>query len=100
MGCGKSTCAACLCRMTGAEQIEMDQEIVKRQGMEITEIFRGPWGRSISGDLETDLIKEIGNMEPMVVSCGGGTVLREENVGPYEGGRKDRPFNGGAGDGL
>ena len=52
MGCGKSTCAACLCRMTGAEQIEMDQE----------------------------LIKEIGNMEPMVVSCGGGTVLREENV--------------------
>ena len=27
MGCGKSTCAACLCRMTGAEQIEMDQEL-------------------------------------------------------------------------
>ena len=23
MGCGKSTCAACLCRMTGAEQIEI-----------------------------------------------------------------------------
>ena len=66
MGCGKSTCAACLCRMTGAEQMEMDQEIVKRQGMEIAEIFR--------------VIKEIGNMEPMVVSCGGGAVLREENV--------------------
>ena len=25
MGCGKSTCAACLCRMTGAEQMEIDQ---------------------------------------------------------------------------
>ena len=79
MGCGKSTCAACLCRMTGAEQIEMDQEIVKRQGMEITEIFR-VHGEEYFRDLETDLIKEIGNMEPMVVSCGGGTVLREENV--------------------
>ena len=79
MGCGKSTCAACLCRMTGAEQIEMDQEIVKRQGMEITEIFR-VHGEEYFRDLETDLIKEIGNMEPMGVSCGGGTVLREENV--------------------
>lgn len=79
MGCGKSTCAACLCRMTGAEQIEMDQEIVKRQGMEITEIFR-VHGEEYFRDLETELIKEIGNMEPMVVSCGGGTVLREENV--------------------
>ncbi|MFR8165781.1 MAG: shikimate kinase [Enterocloster sp.] len=79
MGCGKSTCAACMCRMTGAEQIEMDQEIVKRQGMEITEIFR-VHGEEYFRDLETDLIKEIGNMEPMVVSCGGGTVLREENV--------------------
>ena len=79
MGCGKSTCAACLCRMTGAEQMEMDQEIVKRQGMEIAEIFR-VHGEEYFRDLETELIKEIGNMEPMVVSCGGGAVLREENV--------------------
>lgn len=79
MGCGKSTCAACLSRMTGAEQMEMDQEIVKRQGMEIAEIFRAH-GEGYFRDLETDLIKEIGNMEPMVVSCGGGAVLREENV--------------------
>lgn len=47
--------------------------------MEITEIFR-VHGEEYFRDLETDLIKEVGNMEPMVVSCGGGTVLREENV--------------------
>lgn len=79
MGCGKSTCAACLSRMTGAEQMEMDREIVRRQGMEIAEIFR-THGEVFFRNLETDLIKEIGNMEPMVVSCGGGAVLREENV--------------------
>ena len=37
MGCGKSTNAAYLSKMTGAEQMEMDQAIVKQQKMEITD---------------------------------------------------------------
>ena len=40
MGCGKSTNAECLAEMTGAEQVEMDQEIVNGEQMEIAEIFK------------------------------------------------------------
>ena len=79
MGCGKSTCAACLCRMTGAEQMEMDQEIVKRQGMEIAEIFR-VHGEEYFRDLETKLLIEMQSRKNVVISCGGGVPMRERNV--------------------
>lgn len=79
MGCGKSTNARYLCRMTGAEQMEMDQIIVEQQGMEITDIF-AEYGESYFRNLETELIRSMKGKEPMVVSCGGGAVLREENV--------------------
>ena len=39
MGAGKSTIAARLKEMTGAEVIEMDQEIERQQGMAISAIF-------------------------------------------------------------
>lgn len=79
MGCGKSTNAVQLARMTGVRQMEMDQEIVKSQGMEIADIFAAH-GEAYFRDLETELLRDLGSREPMVVSCGGGAVLREENV--------------------
>lgn len=79
MGCGKSTNAAQLARMTGARQLEMDQEIVLSQGMEIADIF-AVHGETYFRDLETELLRDLRGREPMVVSCGGGAVLREENV--------------------
>lgn len=79
MGCGKSTNARYLAKMTDVEQMEMDQKIVKDQGMAITEIF-AKFGEPYFRDLETELLRSMKDMEPMVVSCGGGAVLREENV--------------------
>ncbi len=79
MGCGKSTNARYLARVTGARAMEMDQEIVKSAGMAITEIF-AKYGEEHFRDLETGLIRSLEGREPMVVSCGGGAVLREENV--------------------
>lgn len=79
MGCGKSTNARYLSRVTGAVQMEMDQEIVKSQGMAITEIF-AKFGEPYFRDLETELVRSMKGKEPMVVSCGGGLVMREENV--------------------
>lgn len=79
MGCGKSTNARCLSKMTGAVQMEMDQEIVKNEGMAITDIF-AKHGETYFRDLETELIRSLKGSKPMVVSCGGGAVLREENV--------------------
>ena len=54
MGCGKSTNAARLAEMAGAE----------------------PYFRS----LETELIRSFSDRDPAVISCGGGAVLKEENV--------------------
>ena len=56
MGCGKSTNAARLAEMTGAEQVEMDQEIVNGEQMEIAEIFKEK-GEPYFRSLETALIR-------------------------------------------
>ena len=79
MGCGKSTNAARLAEMTGAEQVEMDQEIVNGEQMEIAEIFKEK-GEPYFRSLETELIRSFSDRDPAVISCGGGAVLKEENV--------------------
>lgn len=79
MGAGKSTIARELTAQTGATQIEMDQLIEEQQGMAITEIF-AQYGEEHFRDLETELLKSFAKEENMVVSCGGGSVLREENA--------------------
>jgi len=79
MGCGKSTNAAKLAEKTGVRQMEMDEEIVKDQRMTVSKIFE-VYGESCFRDLETKLLIKLQDEPPMVVSCGGGLVLREENV--------------------
>ena len=79
MGCGKSTNAACLAEMTGARQVEMDQMIVENEGMAIADIFEEK-GEAYFRELEMELIKSFAGVEPAVISCGGGAVLKEENV--------------------
>ena len=79
MGCGKSTNAACLAEMTGARQVEMDQMIVENEGMAIADIFEEK-GEAYFRELETELIKSFAGVKPAVISCGGGAVLKEENV--------------------
>lgn len=79
MGCGKSTNAQKLCELTGAGRLEMDEEIVREQGMEISGIFE-KYGEPYFRDLETELLKRLQERKPAVVSCGGGAVLRPENV--------------------
>lgn len=79
MGCGKSSNAACLADLTGAGRLEMDQEIEKKEQMKILEIFE-KHGEPYFRDLETEFVKQLSNMAPSIVSCGGGVVLREENV--------------------
>ncbi len=79
MGCGKSTVASELNRMFGMHVIEMDRLISERQKMSIPEIF-DKYGEIYFRDLETDLLHEIQSESAQVISCGGGVVLREENV--------------------
>ncbi len=79
MGCGKSTVAAELNQAYGMYVVEMDQEISVRQKMSIPEIFE-QYGEEYFRDLESDLLKKIQVGSNQVISCGGGVVLREQNV--------------------
>lgn len=79
MGTGKSTVAGELSRRLGISQIEMDDEIVKEQGMSINDIFE-KYGEAHFRGLESDLLAGLSEKEQMVVSCGGGVVTRSENV--------------------
>lgn len=79
MGSGKSTISDYLSQNYGMEQIEMDRVIADREGMPITEIF-ARHGEAYFRDLETALLVELQSKENAVISCGGGTPMREKNV--------------------
>ena len=79
MGTGKSTVAKRLSSIYHLEVVEMDELIEKRQGMKISDIF-AKYGEEYFRKLETDLLNEIQSKKNVVVSCGGGTPLRNENV--------------------
>lgn len=79
MGTGKSTISAVLGKELSTEVIEMDELIVKRQGMPISQIFETR-GEEYFRELETGLLVELQQRDGVIVSCGGGTPMRECNV--------------------
>lgn len=79
MGTGKSTVSNCLHEQYGMEQVEMDEEIAKREGRSIADIFARE-GEAYFRELETGLLHSLSSRGNVVVSCGGGTAMRECNV--------------------
>lgn len=79
MGAGKSSVSASLNEKLGLEVVEMDQEIVEREGMSIADIF-AIHGEEYFRNLETDLLIEMQSKSNVVVSCGGGAAMRERNI--------------------
>lgn len=79
MGSGKSTIAGYLHREYGMEQVEMDEQIVMEEGRSIADIFARE-GEEYFRALETGLLKRLQEKGNVVVSCGGGTAMRECNV--------------------
>ncbi len=79
MGCGKSTMARIISEKTGADLVEMDETIEAEAGMSINEIFE-KHGEQYFRDLESQLVERIMKKGGAVVSCGGGAILRQENV--------------------
>ncbi|MBQ6061234.1 MAG: shikimate dehydrogenase [Clostridia bacterium] len=78
-GSGKSAVSSILGARTGREVIDTDRMIVEKAGMEITEIFRR-YGEKHFRDLESEVIREAAARAGVIISTGGGAVLREENV--------------------
>ncbi|MBP3700601.1 MAG: shikimate kinase [Lachnospiraceae bacterium] len=79
MGSGKSTVSRFLAETLEGKKIEMDDLLAERAGKPITQIFAED-GEEAFRQMETQLLEEIGVGEPAIVSCGGGVVLRPQNV--------------------
>lgn len=79
MGTGKSTVANKLKQRLLVEQIEMDALIEQEAGMSIPDIFE-KFGEAHFRDLETEMLRKFKEKKPVVVSCGGGAILRDENI--------------------
>lgn len=79
MGAGKTSAASCLAERFALQVIETDQEIVLREGMSIPEIFSAH-GETYFRDRETEVFRDLKESGPVIVSAGGGAVLRDENV--------------------
>lgn len=82
-GCGKTTIATELAKVTGKKLVDCDEEIVKREKRSIEEIFEKN-GEEYFRNLETQVIKDIGKEKGLIISTGGGCVTREENYFPLK----------------
>lgn len=78
MGAGKTSVARKLARNAGVAAIDMDTYIERRCDMKVKDIFAQS-GEAGFRAIETDVLRELANGEPLLVSCGGGVVLAEEN---------------------
>ena len=78
-GSGKTAVGCEIAKKLGREFIDLDTEIVKSSGREITDIFAKD-GEKFFRDLETEAVSENAKKTGAVISTGGGCVLRDGNV--------------------
>ena len=79
MGTGKSAVGRRVAALAGRPFLEMDAELERRAGKPIARIFAED-GETAFRDLESALAEEWGRKDGAVISCGGGVVLREQNL--------------------
>ena len=82
-GCGKTTVGRALAGKLGRTFVDLDEEIVRRAGMSIPEIFARE-GEAGFRERESALVREFGEHTGLVVSTGGGVVTRRENYIPLK----------------
>ncbi|MFH2110638.1 MAG: shikimate kinase [Candidatus Bathyarchaeota archaeon] len=79
MAAGKSTVGRILADKLGYRFVDTDEEIVRRMGLEIAEIFASE-GETVFRALEKRVVAEASASEKTVIACGGGAVLDQGNV--------------------
>lgn len=79
MGSGKSSVGASLAALVRARFVDMDRAIEKKEGRRVSAIFEED-GEAAFRAMETGLARELAGQKGLIISTGGGTVLRAENV--------------------
>lgn len=77
-GSGKTTVARLVAERLGRRAIDADEELERRAGRSVTEIFRDD-GEPAFRDLEAACLADLAAKGELVLSLGGGAILREEN---------------------
>lgn len=84
MGAGKTTIGKRVSRKVNFKYIDLDDYIVEKCGMSIAQIFEV--GENEFRRIESDALKEILDSEKdVLISLGGGTLERDENVNVLKG---------------
>ena len=78
-GCGKTSLGRRLSRRLRMKLLDTDAMIVEKTGRAISDIFAGE-GEGFFRDLESACAREAAAQEGVIISTGGGMILREENM--------------------
>lgn len=79
MGTGKTEVGRELARLLDTKLIDVDAEIERSLKMTINEIFK-QFGEPGFREIETGVIKKISENKNIIISTGGGAVLKQENM--------------------
>lgn len=77
-GCGKTTVGRLLAGLSGRQAVDMDEEIVRRAGKPIPEIFAQN-GEAVFRRLEREVLTRWGQESGLILITGGGAVLDDAN---------------------
>ena len=77
MGAGKTSVGVRIAEKTGRRWYDTDQMIVDRYG-NISDIFEY-YGEEYFRKLESEIVKELAEKDHLIISTGGGLVLKPEN---------------------
>jgi shikimate kinase len=79
-GSGKTTIGRGIAGRLGREFIDLDQEILRREGKEtVGEIFRGS-GEAHFRQIEADITAELARKSSLVIAPGGGWIMTDRSV--------------------
>jgi shikimate kinase len=80
MGAGKTVTGRALAAELAMDFVDLDEVIEGKTGKTVSDIFAGQ-GEDAFRDLETDALKQACARQNTVIACGGGIILRKENIG-------------------
>lgn len=78
-GAGKTTIAKLLSKKLQKEVVETDNLVAKKENMAIAEIVT-TYGWDYFRDVESEVIQEICKLNNIIISCGGGVIVRPKNI--------------------
>ena len=79
MGTGKTSVANAMAKKYGIKQVDLDEYIQKKENAAVSDIFR-EYSEAVFRDKETKYLRQVLRQNYQVISLGGGTVLRQENL--------------------